>query len=239
MEVKPGYKQTEVGLIPEEWDLSLLGDCCALITKGTTPTSLGKKFVKSGVHFLKAESISEAGTTIREKVAFIDDATHALLKRSQLTSGDLLISIAGVLGRIGLVRESDVPANTNQALAIVRLGNRSALDRTYLFYNLRSPFIAKQIRDINVQAAQANISLQNVRDFRIPHPSIVEEQRAIVEALSDVDGLLSGLDRLIAKKHDLKQAAMQQLLTGKTRLPGFHDKWEVKTFGELFKFSGG
>src|SRR5438477_11819072 len=65
------------------------------------------------------------------------------------------------------------------------------------------------------------------------------EQCAIATALSDVDGLLGGLDRLIAKKRDLKQAAMQQLLTGKTRLPGFHGGWEVKTFGELFHFSGG
>jgi type I restriction enzyme S subunit len=67
----------------------------------------------------------------------------------------------------------------------------------------------------------------------------VDEQRAIAEALSDVDGLLGGLDRLIAKKRDLKQAAMQQLLTGQTRLPGFHGEWPEKLFADLFNFSGG
>ena len=70
-------------------------------------------------------------------------------------------------------------------------------------------------------------------------PPWTAEQRAIATALSDVDALLDGLDRLIAKKRDLKQAALQQLLTGQTRLPGFHGEWEVKTLGDLFNFSGG
>jgi len=82
------------------------------------------------------------------------------------------------------------------------------------------------------------ISGGKLRKMPLPLPPL-PEQRAIATALSDVDGLLGGLDRLIAKKRDLKQAAMQQLLTGKTRLPGFHGDWEVKTFGDLFNFSGG
>ena len=67
-------------------------------------------------------------------------------------------------------------------------------------------------------------------------PTSVTEQRAIATALSDVDALLGGLDRLIAKKRDLKQAAMQQLLTGQTRLPGFHGEWEVKRLGDHVAF---
>jgi restriction endonuclease S subunit len=74
--------------------------------------------------------------------------------------------------------------------------------------------------------------------YSVPLPGL-SEQRAIAEALSDVDALLDGLDRLIAKKRDLKQAAMQQLLSGRTRLPGFHGEWEAKTLGDLFRFSGG
>ena len=75
-------------------------------------------------------------------------------------------------------------------------------------------------------------------DLKIPHPPL-PEQRAIATVLSDVDALLGGLDRLIAKKRDLKRAAMQQLLTGQTRLPGFHGEWEVKTFGDLRSTFGG
>ena len=92
------------------------------------------------------------------------------------------------------------------------------------------------------EAADANVDRQralgangnqiNTASFRIqcPFPESTE-QRAIATALSDVDALLGGLDRLIAKKRDLKQAAMQQLLTGQTRLPGFHGEWEVKRLG--------
>lgn len=237
--VPDGYKQTEVGVIPQEWDVSILGDSCGLITKGTTPTSLGRNFARSGIRFLKAESISEAGDTIPDKVAFIDEVTHALLKRSQLMFGDLLVSIAGVLGRVGRVENIDLPANTNQALAIVRLGKQSRIIPSFLFYCLRSPVIERQIRDINVQAAQANISLQNVRDFRLPLPSTKAEQEAIAKALSDIDVLIGSLDLLIAKKRDLKQAAMQQLLTGKQRLPGFSGEWEVKRLGEITEIISG
>jgi type I restriction enzyme S subunit len=235
MEVRPGYKQTEVGVIPEDWGVEVLGKSCDIVTKGTTPTSIGRTFTRSGVAFLKAESISESGHTIPGKVAYIDATTHTLMKRSQLKGNDVLISIAGVLGRVGLVEESDLPANTNQALAIVRLGRKSQFARVFLFYALRSPCVSRQIRDINVQAAQANISLQNVKDFLLPTPP-TPEQRAIASALSDEDALLGGLERLIAKKRDLKQAVMQQLLTGQTRLPGFHGEWEVKRLGDHVTF---
>lgn len=239
MEVKPGYKQTEVGVIPEDWDVKPLGMSCDLITKGTTPTSIGRAFAKTGIEFLKAESISEDGRTIPDKVAYIDDITHALLKRSQLSHGDILISIAGVLGRVGLVEESDLPANINQALAIVRRGKNPELVRSFLFYCLRSPVVSKQISDINVQAAQANISLQNVRGFLLPLPPTKAEQEDIAGTLSDMDTLIESLEHLLAKKRQIKQGAMQELLTGKRRLPGFGGKWEVKPLGELFSFSGG
>lgn len=144
------------------WIQRTLGESCEIVTKGTTPTSIGRDFASSGINFLKAESISESGKPIAEKMAFIDEVTHKLLKRSQLEDADLLVSIAGVLGRVGIVEKDVLPANTNQALAIIRLEKKSDFERDYLFYYLRSPMLEKQIGDINVQAAQANISLQNV-----------------------------------------------------------------------------
>jgi type I restriction enzyme S subunit len=217
-EIKPGYKQTEVGVIPEDWNDQALGDSCDLITKGTTPTSLGKTFVKTGIKFLKAETLSGSGGIVPDKLAYVDSATHALLGRSQLVEGDLLISIAGVLGRVGMVTEADVPANTNQALAIVRLGEQSKVERLYLFHSLRGSVVRKQIRDINVQAAQANISLQDVRVFRIPLPPTKAEQESIATILSDMDAEISALEGKLAKTRQLKQGMMHELLTGKIRL---------------------
>ena len=210
--------QTRLPGFHGEWEVKRLGESCELITKGTTPTSIGRNFTESGVNFLKAESISESGTPISDKVAFIDRTTHKLLNRSQLKEGDLLISIAGVLGRVGRVSEGILPANTNQALAIVRLRQSSELDRIFLFFYLRSPMTMQQIDDVNVQAAQANISLQNVRDLEIHVPPSLAEQTAIAEVLMAMDAELAALEQRREKTRALKQAMMQELLTGRTRL---------------------
>lgn len=223
--VPPGYKRTDVGVIPEDWRLDHLGSHCERITKGTTPTSLGKTFTSSGISFVKAESITEEGGVFEEKLAYIDGKTHELLERSQLAAGDVLISIAGVLGRVGCISPQYLPANTNQALAIIRLKDKTAIDGIYLPLVLRGGIVQQQIRDINVRAAQANISLKDVSDFLVPLPGF-SEQRAIAAALSDADALIESFNRLIAKKRGIKQAAMQQLLTGQTRLPGFAGPWE-------------
>jgi type I restriction enzyme S subunit len=200
------------------WVAKTLGESCEIVTKGTTPTSIGQDFTSSGINFLKAESISEGGQPIPRKMAFIDEFTHRLLKRSQLRAGDILISIAGVLGRVGLVERDTLPANTNQALAIIRLGKEPEFERDYLFYYLRSSMIERQISDINVQAAQANISLQNVREFQINIPLLRSDQTAIAGVLSDMDAELSALEQRLGKTRTLKQGMMQELLTGRTRL---------------------
>ncbi len=200
------------------WEVRRLGESCELITKGTTPTSIGRSFMKSGVNFLKAESIAENGAPIPDKVAFIDATTHRLLNRSQLKDGDLLISIAGVLGRVGRVSQDILPANTNQALAIIRLGKSSELDGGFLFFCLRSPMTIKQIADVNVQAAQANISLQNVQDLEVHVPPTFPEQTAIANVLSDMDAELAALEARRDKTRALKQGMMQELLTGRIRL---------------------
>jgi type I restriction enzyme, S subunit len=201
-----------------KWGLKRLANSCEVVTKGTTPTSIGRDFTSSGVNFLKAESISESGGTLADKIAFVNTATHKLLKRSQLKDGDLLISIAGVLGRIGRVTKDILPANTNQALAVIRLQKSSEIEDSFLFYCLRSPMSARQISDVNVQAAQANISLQNVRDLEISVPPTRAEQTAIAQTLSDMDTELTALEQRRDKTRALKQGTMQELLTGKTRL---------------------
>src|SRR6266404_5148240 len=112
--IRPGYKQTEVGVIPEDWEVEQLRHECELITKGTTPTSIGKDFASSGIRFIKIETLDDNGNMVRDKVAFIDEETNALLKRSQLKERDVLISIAGALGRVAVVTSDILPANTNQ-----------------------------------------------------------------------------------------------------------------------------
>ena len=121
-----------------------LGDICEVITKGTTPTSLGLKFSDAGVNFIKIESISESGNFLKEKFAYISKECHTKLSRSQLKEGDLLFSIAGVIGRTAIVTKDILPANTNQAIAIIRLKEeyKGLRELIYLYFN--SPLIKIQ-----------------------------------------------------------------------------------------------
>jgi type I restriction enzyme S subunit len=200
-----------------KWGVKRLREECGLITKGTTPTSLGKDFTSSGINFIKIETLEENGSVIKDKVAFIDEETNNLLKRSQLAERDILVSIAGALGRIAIVKADILPANTNQALAIVRLKAFSKIDHRFLFYYLNTATIKKHIEGINVQAAQANLSLKNVGDFIVSFPSL-PEQVAIADVLSDMDSEIAAMENRRDKTRALKQGMMQELLTGKTRL---------------------
>jgi len=117
MELKLGYKQTEVGVIPNEWEVKKMIDLSNLITKGTTP----HKFSKSGVNYVKIESLD--GDLINlEKCLFVEENIHNKeLKRSILNEGDILFAIAGAtIGKCAIVSKEVIPANTNQALAILR-----------------------------------------------------------------------------------------------------------------------
>ncbi len=200
-----------------KWEERKLGLLASLITKGTTPTSIGRNFTNQGVKFIKIESLEANGNIIPEKVAYIDEATNDLLKRSQLKENDVLISIAGALGRIAVVRNEILPANTNQALAIVRLGSESLVDTTYLFYYLNSDRIRRHFGAVNVQAAQANLSLQNISDVNIAIPQF-SEQVEIAQVLSGIDQELFMLNKRLEKLNLLKQGMMQELLTGRIRL---------------------
>jgi len=117
--------------------------------------------------------------------------------------------------------------------------NPALADTQYIYQYFSSGDGQRQITESAIQTGVPHTNLGILRAYRIPLPPSVAEQRAIAAALSDVDALLGGLERLIAKKRDLKQAAMQQLLTGQTRLPGFSGKWEVKRLGEICEIAMG
>jgi type I restriction enzyme, S subunit len=235
MNVKPGYKQTEMGVIPVDWKVSPLGTL-SQTSSGTTPArALYDRYYKNGaIAWVKTLDLRNT-----ELFATSERVTELALKETCLRIypvGTVLIAMYGgfqQIGRTGLLR---IPAAVNQAITAIQLKG-GALVSEYLLGTLNHR--VEYWRTVASSSRKdPNISSQDIRNFPIAYPQ-PPEQRAIAEALSDVDALLGALDRLIAKKRDLKQAAMQQLLTGQTRLPGFHGEWEVKTLGDLFDFSGG
>ena len=162
-----------------------LGDIATLITKGTTPTTIGFSFVDTGVNFVKIESISENGEFLSDKFAHITDECDNKLKRSQLEENDILFSIAGAIGRTAIVPRSILPANTNQALAIIRIP-QNAINLRFVLYALQSQAVEEQSEKQKQGVAQLNLSLKNIADILIPLVSS-EKQDEIVRNLAAVD----------------------------------------------------
>jgi type I restriction enzyme S subunit len=161
-----------------------------------------------------------------------------IAERNRVEAGDLLFAWSGTIGTSFGARVWAGPSGVlNQHIFKVHMDEQQiTLPFSLLVFARIEEAIAKQAHGF--KASFVHVKKSDLVKVSLPVPSL-PEQRAIAEALSDVDGLLGGLDRLIAKKRDLKQAAMQQLLTGQTRLPGFHGEWVVKALGDLGSIYGG
>jgi type I restriction enzyme S subunit len=230
MELKPGYKQTEVGVIPEKWDVATLSEVCRSITDGTHYTP---RYVQIGVPFYSVENITADNFT---DTKFISEAAHSILaRRCRPERGDILLTRIGALGDTKLLNW-DVRASIYVSLALLKLNDRAVPEFVYS-YTKSSRFVRDVERRSLLNAAPKKINMGDIGGIPIPLPRMKSEQAAIAAALGDVDALTGALDRLIAKKRDLKQAAMQQLLTGRTRLPGFSGEWasrELRSFVREF-----
>lgn len=233
MELTAGYKPTAMGPIPEGWDLIPFD---RLFTFGNG-VNAGKESYGKGLRFINVlEPITYShlyGPEIPGRVELSDSAA----KSYEVKPGDVVFN-----------RTSET--DDELGLAAVYLGSERVvfggfvirgrpidddLDPMFSGYALRAPWIRKQIVPMGQGAVRANIGQKSLRLVVAVVPPL-SEQRAIAAALSDVDALLDGLDRLITKKRDVEQAAMQQLLTGRTRLPGFEGDWEVRRFGNHVSF---
>jgi len=221
--LKPGYRQTEVGVIPEEWDAKTI-DEVGLVTSGKR-LPLGNSLTEHETpHPYIRVTDMRPGTVSLSDIKFVPETVFPAIKRYRIYCEDIFVSVAGTLGIVGKVpKELDGANLTENADRITNI----TCSQDYLLHVLMSPLIQSTIDSIQTVGAQPKLALTRIRKFVIPFPPL-PEQRAIAGALSDVDVLIGGLDRLIAKKHDLKQAAMQQLLTGHKRLPGFQGEWELK-----------
>jgi len=230
MEVRPGYKQTEVGVIPEEWEVVPLDSC----VQPSAPICYGilmpGPHVEGGIPVIKVRDI-EGGRVQEADLQRTHPAIDAAYKRSRVRVGDVLLTIRGSTGRVATPSKSLDGANITQDTARIRLIDE--VDSRFVYHALQGEVAQRQIALHTIGQAVKGLNIRDVRRIGLALPRSVPEQRAIAEALSDADALLAALDRLIAKKRDLKQAAMQQLLTGRTRLPGFSGEWETKRLGDV------
>lgn len=230
MAVKPGYKQTEVGVIPEEWEVKPFGALFAF----RNGVNADKNSYGQGVRFINVlEPITYShihGPEIQGQVTLPESVSVPY----EVKLGDVLFN------RTSETQEEVGLAATYLGVERVVFGGfvirgrptDGNFDPVYSGYALRAPCIRSQIIPMGQGAIRANIGQSNLSLVVAAVPPLLE-QRAIATALSDMDALLGALERLIVKKRDLKQAAMQQLLTGQIRLPGFHGEWGVRRLGSI------
>jgi type I restriction enzyme S subunit len=232
--MKPGYKLTEVGVIPEDWVCSILSDFLSFISYGFTNPMPA---VSDGIYMITATDINNGclllnGARQTSKAAY----KNLLTAKSKPRQNDILLTKDGTLGRLALVRNEVICIN--QSVAVLRSNEK--VFPAFLKLLLESPWYQSRMIEDAGGSTIKHIYITIVDKMPVGLPSDKEEQFAIATALSDMDALLDGLDRLIDKKRAIKQAVMQQLLTGQTRLPGFSGKWEMRRLDTLaFIHSGG
>lgn len=223
-------------MVPDEWNLMRLRELCSLITKGATPTTSGYSFVEKhlGVRFLGGNNCTERGCIVGEDFKFIQQEAHERQKRSQLAEGDLLFCIVGTLGETGRVLSRHLPANINQNVALIR-PDESKVSTDYLHQFLMSPTIARMIWDEKTTQAQPSLSLAQIGGIKLGLPKKAEQTK-IAEILSTWDKSIEATERLLENSKKRKKALMQQLLTGKKRLPGFENhQWVTAKANTVFK----
>jgi type I restriction enzyme, S subunit len=227
MEVRDGYAQSAVGLIPGDWACKPLADFLSFISYGFTnpmPT------VADGVYMITAADIDHGKLQLTSaRKTSISSFQKLLTAKSKPRVNDVLLTKDGSLGRLALVGEEIICIN--QSVAVLRANEK--VEPNFLKLLLESPWYQTRMLEDAGGSTIKHIYITIVDKMPIGLPLDKAEQRAIATALSDVDVLIAGLEKLIGKKRDLKQAAMQQLLTGQTRLPGFSGEWGVKSLGDI------
>jgi len=228
MELRPGYEQTETGVIPEEWEVSLL-DSVAKRGSGHTPDKAHPEYWDGQIKWISLQDSDRLDQLyIYDTAAKITPAGIANSSARMHPKGTVVLSRDAGVGKSAIMKDDMA---VSQHFIAWQCG--PSLNNHFLYYWLQSK--KSEFQRIAMGNTIKTIGLPYFRQLVIPRPDRTE-QDAIAAALSNTDALIESLEQLIAKKRQLKQGAMQELLAGKRRLPPFRKEWESMRLGELFTF---
>ncbi|KAF5438214.1 type I restriction enzyme, S subunit [Candidatus Methanophagaceae archaeon] len=236
-DVPEGYKMSEVGVIPEGWEVKTIQE---LIDNKDILDHLdgnhgelyprSEEFKESGVPYVGANDFSEGHISF-QKCKYLSKERAKQFRKGVAKNGDVLFAHNATVGPVALLKTKFDFVILSTTATYFRC-NEKKFCNIFLQYALQAPFFIKQYQAVMAQSTRFQVPITAQRKFSLVFPPIPEQQ-AIASALSDVDALITALEQLITKKRNVKQGAMQQLLTGKKRLPGFGGAWEVKKLGEI------
>lgn len=218
-----------------DWSVTSLGELADFITSGSR--GWARYYSDQGALFIRSQNVRSGHLDLSDKQHVVPPL-GAEGNRTRVQRRDMLVTITGnSVGNVALVEQDLGEAYISQHVGLIRFHEPAVASFVTRYLAPGAPGNG-QIMGSQSGQSKPGLTLKNLQEFSVALPPAVE-QHAIDQALSDVDALLSGLDRLITKKRDLKQAAMQQLLTGQTRLPGYEGGWEVKRLGEISEIAMG
>jgi len=240
--VPAGYKQTEVGVIPVEWEVKMFEDIADKkvkwsITRGPFGSNLkASEYTSEGVRIIQLQNIGDGVFNDDSKIFTSDEKANELLS-CNIYPNEIILSKMGD----PVARACFIP-NSRKRFLMSSDGIRLVVDESrfakkFVHEYINSIYFRKRAIDASIGSTRLRIGLQDLKKLLVIAPPLPEQQ-AIASALSDVDALITSLEQLITKKRNIKQGAMQQLLTDKKRLPGFSGEWEVKTLENVCAKNG-
>ncbi len=236
MKIPQRYKHTEFGLIPDDWVLCTFKDVLTTFSSGATPYRGIPEYYNGNIRWISSGELNY--NVIYDTIEHISANAVRNTNLHILNPSTFLMAITGLEaeGTRGKCAFVGAPATTNQSCLAINGTDRMCVEYLFWFYRMWGDYLAfKYCQGTKQQSYTAEI----VKKLPIYCPITIKEQNKIAEALSDVDALITALDKKIAKKRLIKQGAMQQLLTGKKRLCGFSDEWTIKRLGDLAKMNSG
>lgn len=239
--MKPGFKQTEVGAIPEDWELAILGEQFSF--SGGYSASRAQLGTNGHcyLHYGDIHTSMRPYVNVSADYADIPKLDIPLARisaKSILRDGDVVFVDAseddeGTSKHQLVINPDNIPYISGLHTIVAKAKPECRLAKSYRQYCFQSRYIKDQFLFYATGIKVTGISKPNIAKINIVFPPTSAEQEAIAEALGDADALIESLEQLVAKKRDVKQGAMQELLTGKRRLPGFTGKWEMKPLGKI------
>ncbi len=229
-----GYKKTEVGVIPSDWEVDVLKRFWSV----TDCKHITAEFVLNGIPIASIREVQSYFVELANAKQTTQHYYFELIEGGRKPQpSDLIFSRNATVGEVAQVTEWHPPFAMGQDVCLLRKRHFD-LSSDYLQAVIQSPIVQKQLADLMVGSTFKRVNVEQIRNFIVPMP-LPEEQKTIALSLSDTDALIAACDRAITKKRNIKQGAMQQLLTGKMRLPGFSSEWKVKKLEEIGEFKNG
>lgn len=238
VEMKSGYKMTEVGVIPEDWEVKNVSESCLIKARIGWQGLKKSEYMSSGDYLLITGTDFDNGQVNWRTCAYVSKARYEQDSNIKIRPQDILISKDGTIGKVAYLGMIPKAGTLNSGIFVIRANDRK-IDQVFLSKIFMSFYFEDFLNRLVAGSTINHLYQKDFVKFCFPLPNS-EEQAAIATALSDVDSLISALTKKIEKKKAIKQGLMQQLLTGKKRLPGFGEKWvEIELGQHSIMNSGG